>query len=289
MHIKQTKQWGEYLQSLGWKSLYIPQAIRIKKLLFWSVIKIQRPSKSSEGFFEKVDELAGTEKALFVKIEPDINEDDNLLLRHGYLKSQDPLSLTKTIVIDLKPELDEMFKKFSKDTRQKIKYANGAEPNPALTQIAKLDDLKKLEGFYKLFSQVASRKKFWKPSFNEIKKKAEAFKNSGFLATSHLKTAPAATAMVLIEGKYAYYEHAACNYKIAEDFPYLLLWEIIKECKKRQLDTLDLCGIFDERFSKATSKWKKFSIFKKKWGGKEVSYPCPYIKYYSLLCKIFGF
>jgi len=257
--------------------------------LFWSVIKIQRPSKSPEGFFEKVDTLARANKALFVKIEPGINEDENLLLRHGYLKSQDPLSPTKTIIIDVKPAPDEMLKKFSKDTRQKIRCASVTEPNPALTQIAKLDDLKKLEEFYKLFSQVASRKKFWKPSFAEIKKKAEAFKNSGFISTLHLKKVPAATAMILIEEKSAYYEHAACNSKIAEDFPYLLLWEVIKECKKRRLDNLDLCGIFDERFSKATSRWKKFSIFKKKWGGEELAYPCPYIKYYNPLCKIFGF
>ncbi|MFH1565644.1 MAG: GNAT family N-acetyltransferase [bacterium] len=276
MDIKQSKQWGAYLKTLGWHSEYIPQAIRIKKLLFWSIIKIQRPQKVSTEFLKKVDVLAKENKALFVKIEPDFNTEEKIFSDCGYHKSNEPLSTTKTIIIDLNPNLEELLKTFSKDTRQKIKHV----PENIQISTEKLQDIKKLKDFYTLFAKTGKQKKFWVPSFKEIEGKARSFINFGFIITLYQEKKPAATVFILIENKTAYYEHAAYDPTLTKDGPYLLLWELIKECKKRNLCNLDLCGIYDERFSEKTKRWKNFTIFKNKWGGDVLSYPVPYTKYY---------
>ena len=271
MHIKQSHQWGNYLKSLGWESLYIPQAIRIKPLLFWSAIKIQRPSQISEEFLNKVDKIAREKRALFTIIEPKTCENENIFPKHRYRPYKEPLSFTKTIVVDLKPSLETLLKSFSKDTRQKIKRETEFKIglNPIL-----------VEEFYKLFAQTAKRKKFWIPPLLEIKTKISSFGGDVFVVTAFYKKTPTAVALILIHEKTAYYEHAAHNPTTNKDAPYNILWETIKECKKRNLRTLDLCGIYDTRFSKATKKWEKFTIFKKKWGGSVLTYPTPYIKYY---------
>lgn len=277
MHLKQSKNWGNYLETLGWESSYIPQAVRIKPLLFWSVIKIQRPEELSEDFFRKVDILAKEHKALFVKIEPDVGEDKELFSAFKYKKSREILSFSKTEIVDLAGSLGAVLKNCSKDTRQRIKKLNGA----CHVEISELTSYQKLKDFYGLFCETARHKKFWAPSFSETNNKAKAFGKNGFLAVAYQNEKPAAAAFVLCEGDTAYYEHAAHSPKVLGDYPYIVLWNAIKECKRRKMSFFDLCGVYDERFKRATKKWKKFSVFKRKWGGEEKSYPFSYVKNYS--------
>ncbi len=293
MHIKQSKEWGSYLKYLGWESLYLPQAIRIKKLGPYSLIKIQRPKRVTQKFLEKLDDIAKGKNALFIKIEPDNPVNIQILQSFGYTKDKTPLSPTKTVLMDLTFSLDEIFKKFSKDTRQRVRkftrphrltaqrLAGGAILHKRITDETALKD------FYSLFKQTAKIRGFWVPPIKEIKAKSQAFKDNGFIIIAYEKDKTAATAYILIKEKTAYYEHAAHNPKIAGDSPYQVLWQVILECKKLKLEKLDLCGIYDERFKKQTGGWKNFTIFKNKWGGKEVEYCSPYIKYFNLLARFF--
>jgi len=288
MNIKQSKNWGNYLETLGWVSVYKPQAIRIKPLLFWSIIKIQRPHNLSEFFLKKVDSVARKERALFAIIEPTLLTDEKFLPLFKYRKTKEPLSFTKTILIDLKPDLKKIFRTFSKDTKQRLKKRCLLEEEASLASdrknpkisIYKIDNEERLREFYSLFKDTAKQKKFWVPSFNEMLLKAKSFKNSGFLTISYQKNIPTAAAFILLEEDTAYYEHAAHNPRLDIDAPYEILFETIKECKKRSCSSLDLCGIYDGRFLRATKKWKRFSVFKRKWGGKEVLYAYPHIKYF---------
>ena len=58
----------------------------------------------------------------------------------------------------------------------------------------------------------------------------------------------------------------------------LVLWEAIKESKRRGLKVFDFEGIYDKRFPKLNKGWKGFSNFKKGFGGEKVEFSQPLIK-----------
>jgi len=59
---------------------------------------------------------------------------------------------------------------------------------------------------------------------------------------------------------------------------YHLVWQVILECKKRGLKWFDFEGILDKRWP--TKKWAGFSEFKKKFGGKVITYPGSFIRWF---------
>jgi len=284
LNIKQSRKWGEYLEYLGWKSLYLPQAVRIKKIGRWSVIKVQRPKDITEKFLDGLNNIAKKEKALFIKIEPLSQEDATILENNGYRKDSSTLSPSKTIKIDLRPPLEETYKNLSKDTRQKIKKMKKENP----LHILALTNEKALKDFYGILRAVAKGKRFWIPSFGEFEVKSKALEKEGFMAIYYEDEIPISGAYILIMENEAYYEHAAHTHKGKDDSPYIVLWTVIKELKDRKIEALDLCGVYDERYLKLTKNWKAFSVFKSKWGGEVVKYPVQYIKYFSLVACWLG-
>jgi hypothetical protein len=70
---RQTPQWREYLEKIGWKIREIDRrflAIRHVPYLNHSIIKMTHPDMPVP--FEKIDKIAQEQKALFILIEPHI-------------------------------------------------------------------------------------------------------------------------------------------------------------------------------------------------------------------------
>lgn len=150
--------------------------------------------------------------------------------------------------------------------------------------------------FYSLFVETSRRGHFWVPPFKELEAKINAFGKNAliFLAypnnvgvqrngpsTSRAERAePIAGALVLIHDHTAYYIHAGSTAEGQKlEAPYLLIWEIIKKAKSLGCTKLDLEGIYDERFPKLTKNWQGFTVFKKKFGGEELTFPGAYTRY----------
>ena len=106
-----------------------------------------------------------------------------------------------------------------------------------------------LQEFYQLLKETGRRGKFWTPTFDQLRKKAEIFGTDAalFLAYSQSHTPLAGTFVLLDDGT-----HSASSQEGQDLYAsYFLLWE----------------------------------TFKKKFGGKEVEYPRPLIKYYHPFVK----
>ena len=69
---------------------------------------------------------------------------------------------------------------------------------------------------------------------------------------------------------------------------YELLWKSILYFKGLGYRVLDLEGRDDLRFKDATKNWGGFSHFKEKFGGEDVEFPHPYIKYFNPVLKFFS-
>jgi len=300
--IRQSKQWGKYLEALSWKNVGAAIgkkhiAVRIRDIpLLGSTIKVQRIDEISTKILTSIEKAVIDKKPLFIKIEPTnilSRDKENILTKSGYKLDTWPLSPTKTIHINLKNSEEELMKAFSKDTRQSIKKARKLKLKTKYINFKQ--ENKKTNGllidFYELLKRTSKRGKFYAPKMKDLKAKVKAFGKDAYLILVNPALPGAdrclAGCLILIHDKKAYYVHAASTQKGQKlNASYLTLWETIKFVKNKSCTIFDLEGIYDERFIKITKKWVGFTVFKKKWGGKIVEYPGSYVKYYHPLIKV---
>ncbi|OGG05866.1 hypothetical protein A2872_02600 [Candidatus Gottesmanbacteria bacterium RIFCSPHIGHO2_01_FULL_42_12] len=236
--VRQSDLYAKYMQSLGWIVEKIDDTnVFIKKILFFSVIKIQRPNILS---LSKLKLLKNKYRAIKVNIEPG----------QGWR-----LLPTKTIIIDL------LNLNIPKDTRYEIRKSQNTKLLIKVT-----DDI---DGFYKML-QETMRIGHWEiPIKREVTNLYKAFKpyNSAILMTQH------SGCLMIWDKDTAHYMYAANTTSgLKLGAAYLTLWDAIKFCQKKGLKYLDLEGIYDERFPSENKNWQGFTKFKMGWGGEVVEY-----------------
>jgi len=290
----------------------------VRKLpLIGSVVKIQRPKAIPPE--NELDSLARRHRALFIKIEPITSYQ---LPTINYLQSDTwPLLPSKTLQLDLTRPEESLWEKLDPDARYSIRKAE--------KQLATIsyqlstpgnEERAALQHFSRLLKRTGRSKGFTAPKWEDLQAKAECFGEKAWLilAVGQVKnkeypikrginnpdsnnpTADSAKCgqlyagcLLLIHKGVAYYHHAASSPKGRKRLAgYLVLWEAIKLAQELGCHTFDFGGVYDPRFPKATRHWEGFTYFKKKFGGKEIEFPAPLIKYYSplmkLLFKLFG-
>ena len=122
-----------------------------------------------------------------------------------------------------------------------------------------------------MWKKAAGIKRLWIPPEKDYLSLINVFGGNAFCITID----SLAGAVVLIHQKTAYYYYAAAlpAGKLLH-LPYLVVWECMKEAKKRGCKTWDWEGIYDERHP--LPRWKGFTRFKLGFGGEVVSYPPVY-------------
>jgi len=249
---------------------------------FGAVAKIQRPAKIP--VVAEIDRIARENHALFVKIEPlSTASNFELLTNHGFVRDSSPNLATKTVILDLTKSEDELWKDLSQDARQSVRKAQNNHLQAVGFKLGEPGFDKALIEFHQLLKETGHRQHFWTPTFDQLRKKAEIFGTDAalFLAYSQSHTPLAGTFVLLDDGT-----HSASSQEGQDLYAsYFLLWETIKGLKARKVTRLDLAGVYDPRFHRATQSWRGFTAFKKKFGGKEVEYPRPLIKYYHPFVK----
>lgn len=275
MDLRQSKEWGIFLKTLGWESECVGDvAIRIRRLGPLSVLKIQRVASLTELSLQEIVAVGRKNRALLTKLEPAILtlEQQKLLKKYRFNLDNWPLSVSKTIVVDLTVNQDEILARFSKDGRYCLRQS---EKN-GLTVVTERD----VVSFYELFRETARRGHFWAPPLEEIEAKVNAFGENALIFLAYDENKVVSGALVLIVDKTAYYLHAGSTLEGHKlEAPYLVMWEIIKKAKELGCTKLDLEGVYDERFKTTTKNWQNFTIFKKKFGGEEITFQGAFSRY----------
>jgi len=125
--IRQSPEWTNFMQAIGWEVVKLANINTfIKKIPCApvSLVKILRPPWPIP--FAAIDELARKRRALFVKIQPDLLNQDTIseiFTKNGYQRDSWPTIPTKTIQHDLTPSEEVLYRKLSKDARQSIRKA----------------------------------------------------------------------------------------------------------------------------------------------------------------------
>ncbi len=274
LDIRQTSMYGSFMQTIGWQTLHVEGVqIFLRKLWPGNIAKIQRFDSSIDK--EKLMKILRQHRVMMCKIEPGLGVEKEELQRlqeMGFRQDSWPMLGTKTMMVDLQPELSERLKGLGEDTRYKLRKL---EKETHAIEINNHDE------FYSIFKKAFSVKKIWMPPRNQYDALVRAFGADCFCMTIDRTCG----CLVLLNGSLASYFYGATleNAK-RQNTPYLLIWEAMKEAKKRGAKVWDFEGIFDPRWP--NHAWKGFSYFKERFRGEIVSYPGSFTRW--SLRDIFG-
>jgi len=271
--LHQAEEYGKFMELIGWNVKKVKNMdhsgyvnVFIRRIGPVKICKIQR-SRTLPDLSELLT-LFKEEKIVMCKLEPEIqnNEFKELLVnKYKFLPDNSPLLGTKTIRVNLKPDIDNIFESFKKDCRYSIRKAASE----------KIDiEVNKYDGFYEIWTQSAKRKKIWIPGKDDFSKLIKVFGQKAFTISinSH------AGAMVIVHKKTAFYYYAgATKLGTEKNLPYIVVWEAMKHAKEMGAEVWDFEGVYDERWP--NKGWLGFSHFKKSFGGVEVEFPGCFVKW----------
>ena len=191
-------------------------------------------------------------------IEPQHVEDKENYKRKGYKLSNFPYLATKTVVIDLRKSQNILWNQLSENAKRLIKR----NKDVVIKEV-------EVEVFYKTWKENS---KIWVLKLSELKLMKKVLKKKVKFLMSFENNSPQ-SGILLVETKdTANYFHSFttdAGRKTGAHFK--LVWETLLTEKKRGVSFFDFEGIYDDRWPQ--KRWLGFSEFKKKFGGKVVSFP----------------
>ncbi len=292
--LRQTKEYARYMEMLGWQVAQVYRVSRIvnrvyvrKIPLFGNVAKLQRPSFVPTT--RELDIIAKKNKLVALYLEPLSTEHCLLLTKAGFAKARTCFLPAKTIQIDLTKSEKELLSEMKPKTRYNIRLAQ--------KRGVVVKSSHDIESFVSLWHSSARRRGMFLGQKKEIESLWRAFGPNATLLfalkqndsyANHVEgpTVILGGILMLRTGTTAYYMYAASTKTGNKLFaPTLVAWEAIKLAKSSKCKIFDFEGIYDERYPQ-TKKWKGFTRFKEGFGGKTVTYPGTFVKYYNPLAKL---
>jgi len=287
--IRQSEKWAKYLEMLGWGSHRTSGGINIyfHKTFLGTVIKIQKPVGIEMEDVKEIEDFCLKLKPLFIKIEPFIGQDVSVLEESGYLKSTVPLTPPSTIYIDLTKSEEDLWDCVSHSGKYSIKRA---QREGTVTRFYQNPLKDKMEKYFEVVRETGKRKKFYVQPMADFENKVKIFGKECHLVLSYDDDGNLLSGkFYLCHGDMVLYSTGGTSERgLKTKAGYELLWKSILYFKGLGYKVLDLEGRDDRRFKDATKEWGGFSHFKEKFGGENIEFPHPYIKYFNPVLRLFS-
>ena len=286
LDIRQSDKWAKYLERMGWKSHRTLGGINIyfQRTCLGTVIKIQKPLSISEKDIKEIEEFCRKLKPLFIKIEPFIGQDISVLEGCGYVKSDVALTPPSTIYIDLTKSEKELWDNISHSGKYSIKRA---QREGTVTRFYQNPIKDKMPAYFETVRETGKRKRFYVQPMVDFENKVKIFGKECHLVLSYDTEGNLLSGkFYLCHGDMVLYSTGGTSEKgLKTKAGYELLWKSILYFKGLGYKVFDLEGREDPRFKTATKEWGGFSHFKEKFGGENIEFPPPYIKYFNPILK----
>ena len=254
IHVLQSSAWGEVKSKFGWYSRRIlvqnvGAQILFRKLPFGLSIAYLPKGPVGEGWqnlWPEVDALCRKEKAIFLKVEPDLweGETDQADIRNlfpGFKSECKTIQPRRTIVVDLDGESETWLERMKKKHRYNIRLADKKD-----VQVQASNDVRT---FHQLMQTTGERDAFGVHSLEYYQEVYRQFSPTGncVLLLAYFEEIPLAGIMVLRSGNRAWYFYGASNNLERQRMPaYLLQYEGMKWAKNQGCNQYDLWGVPDE-------------------------------------------
>lgn len=289
--LRQTDAWANFLAQKGFKPLRLKNNSLIHQFSIGNItiLKSFRPDLDDKTL-DEIQGLADKKINLLCKISPNYDFDEKLKLKHNYIDVSGTMSATKTCVIDLTRDIDDIYKDFSENTRYKI---NRSIREKDRIEIIQNPTNVNIDKFYDLLQTRQIQKRFISFTRKEIKTLNNLFWNNSFLASAYDANGSMVVSNLyfLHEDKLAYFAGSLNSDNHKSKAGYQLIFEAIKYFKNIGAKLYDFEGIKDER-NIYTSDWEGLTNFKLKFGKTVLTYPVNMIKYNNFylrqMVKIFG-
>jgi hypothetical protein len=264
--IRQSSNYAHYLKTLGWKIDKIDNIYYFTKKfpLIGSVLKIQRPERLN---FKDITNLSKKNSSFRIIIEPKNFKQEKTIIKKGFKQTKSPYLPTKTLTLDLKPNINEIKLNLTKSARYYLRKTKKL----SVKHLNKVD----IDRFRLSWKSGVGINRYVPPTKHLKNLKKHFGSKSAFLATG--ENTYNSGAIFLIHDKKAYYWQAFTNPNGRKLFSqYKIVWRGICWAKKSGADLFDFEGVYDKRFP--NKKWRGFTHFKKNFSGKEKLYPGAFVK-----------
>lgn len=259
----QSWAWGELKARFGWQPyrLSAPDPASAAQLLIrpyrgLSVAYVPRgPITAADGsvdagLLEEIMRVARSRRAAFVRLEPDLAQDDprsatlDALLRGtGFRIAEKTVQPRSTVVLDLAPAPADLLSGLSKGHRADLKRA---EREGVVVRVA--TDLAETQTLHDMLRAVGTRKTFGYHSATYYRVLLESFGDAARLLIAELDGAAIGASLVLAWAGQGTYLAAGSNAAGLEHrAAHALQWQAISWAKERGARTWDHFGIADAR------------------------------------------
>ncbi|MFH1714559.1 MAG: peptidoglycan bridge formation glycyltransferase FemA/FemB family protein [Candidatus Nealsonbacteria bacterium] len=285
--------WGEFSEEMGnkiWRlgvfdgenllALALALKIKAKRGTFILIqhgpaIKVlNRKKEVFKIILEELKVIASKEGADFLRINPlwlDTKENRDLLKEFSFKNSPMHASAYEgTLKLDITLPEERLFADFRKTTRYLVRQGLGNKDVSVETS-SDLKDAKLYQGINK---EISKRQKFVPFSFEFIKKEFEVLSkdNKALWFFGKYKGETVAAALVVFWSDIAFYHQAGSKAEHSKlSLPYLIMWEAIKEAKRRGCDLFDFWGHVDPE-KNPKHPWAGPTLFKMGFGGQAFQY-----------------
>jgi lipid II:glycine glycyltransferase (peptidoglycan interpeptide bridge formation enzyme) len=252
-HLLQLGDWGELKKDFGWKPVRIIQNEVGAQILFrrltlgLTIGYMPKPVNGNwllvinDSFWKEVDFVCKQNHAIFLKIEPDLWQDQLPLTNYQLPISPHNIQPPRTIVIPIDGSEETILAKMKPKCRYNIRLAEKKR-----ITVCAWDDI---PAFHEMMTVTGGRDNFGVHSLEYYQRAYELFHPKGTceLLVAEYEGKPLASLMVFANGKRAWYVYGASNDHERNRMPtYLLQWQAIRWAKARGCEEYDLWGVPDE-------------------------------------------
>ena len=290
--FRQTTPFAKFLESKGFKPISLKNGSIIHEFTLGpvSIIKAFRPNLDKESLLE-IQEIANKKRNLISKFAPNIDYDEKLTTQNRYKGINSVMSPTKTLIIDLTQDLDNIYNNFSENTRYKI---NRSIRDNDRIEIIQNPNNYMMDKFYEILAKRQKYKNFGTFSRSEIKNIKNNFWNDSYLISAYTKDNKIAVSNLYIKSRdKVTYLAGSLNSELSKSKAgFQMIFEAIKFFKKIGVKVYDFEGLADERDPVNFKDWGTgFSEFKLKFSQEKIYYPKSIVKYndftFRQLVKLF--
>jgi len=289
----QSFNWGEFQKMMGnkiWRfgiysgrelfSTTFVVKIEAKRGTFLFIphgpnIKIQNPKSKIQILdllLEELKKITKEEKADFIRIAPILlgNEENIKIFKDlGFREAPIHMHPELTWELDITSSEEELLKNMRKTTRYLIRQGL-KNLDLKIEMSEKIEDVEK---FNQLYQETVNRQHFIPFSLEYLKNELSAFAPDNQISTflGKYKNEVISGGIFIFWQGMGFYHQGASSLKYPKvPASYLLLWEAIKEAKKRGCQKFNFWGIASE--NQKNHPWAGLSLFKMGFGGYKKEY-----------------
>lgn len=220
----------------------------------------------AEKFFDTIRDLGQKENCWFIRISPSTIHNSlitNRFKNYGFIDSPLHMHAENSWILDITPGEEQLLAEMRKTTRYLVRQGENLGIKVSVNK-----NKAAMEKFIKVHLQHAKDHHYVPFSAGYLMNEWQVFSpdNIAIFQATHQKKI-LAQAVIIFYGKWAFYYQAITEHaKIP--IGYVLVWEAIKEAKKRGCTGFNFWGIAPE--GKSNHPWAGLTLFKQGFGGERL-------------------